>query len=94
MRHEKKTTAAFLWTVAAFLMFAFAALFSACTGSDRGTRIINKKCTKCHSTQRIYAYKRTKAEWQDIIERMKRHGAEIDKEEIGFLVEYLSAKKK
>ena len=94
MIHVKKTTAVFLWTVAAFLMFAFAALFIACTGSDRGTRIINQKCTKCHSTQRIYAYKRTKAEWQDIIERMKRHGAEIDKEEIAFLVEYLSANKK
>ncbi len=94
MIHGKKTNASFLWTVAAFLMFAFTALFTACSGTDKGTRIINKKCTKCHSTKRIYAYKRSKAEWQDIIERMKRHGAEIDHEEIGFLVEYLSAKKK
>ena len=94
MIREMKTKGAFLWTVAMLLILAFAALFTACTATDRGTRIINKKCTRCHSTKRIYAYKRSKEEWQDIIERMKRHGAEIDKEEIAFLVEYLSAKKK
>jgi len=94
MIREKKKKAAFLWTVAIFLLLAFASLFTACTAKDRGTRIINKKCTRCHSTKRVYAYKRGKAEWQDIIDRMKRHGAEISKEEIDFLVKYLSAKKK
>ncbi len=94
MIHTKKIKAVFFWNVVMFLLLAFAASFTACTATDRGSKIINHKCARCHSTKRIYAYKRSKAEWQDIIERMKRHGAKIGKEEIGFLVEYLSAKKK
>jgi len=50
-----------------------------------GVNLIKERCTACHSTDRIYKSRRSQDEWNQIIERMIRHGAELepgDKEKI------------
>ncbi len=65
---------------------------SGCVNGDKGSRLIKARCTSCHSTKRIYAHKRDKTEWLDIIKRMERHGAVLNSNERAFLVDYLSSK--
>ncbi len=40
-------------------------------------KIIRRRCTGCHSTRRIFKKDRTRVEWEKIIDRMVRHGAEL-----------------
>ena len=59
------------------------------------TTLINSKCTSCHYKSRICKKlgKKRKGAWKSTIKRMKRHGAEISKEEQKALVKCLFALK-
>ncbi len=48
------------------------------TGDMSARKLINNKCSICHSTTRIFAEKRSRQEWDAIVDRMIRHGAKLD----------------
>ncbi len=63
-----------------------------CFPKELGERLINKKCTACHTTSRIYKKNRPDEEWDEIIERMIRHGATLSAQEKKTIINYLKNK--
>ena len=59
------------------------------TGSLSARKIIRKKCSVCHTTDRIFKAPRKYPEWNYIIDRMIRHGAVLDPEEEKTIRNYL-----
>jgi len=78
-------------TIMFFTLFVFAVF--ACVRLNENEKLIKKRCTRCHSTKRIYVEKRSKEEWQDIVERMMRHGVRLSQQEKRRIVDYLASKK-
>ncbi|WP_456432790.1 hypothetical protein [Thermosulfuriphilus sp.] len=54
--------------------------------------IIKKRCSLCHTTERIYKAKFSREEWEKTVDRMIRHGAELTSEEREKIVEFLSGR--
>lgn len=52
--------------------------------------IIEEKCTLCHDPQRIVAFVRPKAQWQGVVEAMRRRGSPVTRQEIPAIVSYLA----
>ena len=79
-----------------FLFFLLSGCFclTACDmsgfSSDPRRRLVKQKCSACHSTKRIYKSHRTRVEWGEIIDRMVRHGAQLEDEEKGEILGYLT----
>ncbi len=71
----------FLWCLAGCDLTGFSSLL--------GKRLIKKRCSACHTTKRIYKSRRSMEEWQQIIGRMIRHGAELSKEERTQILDYI-----
>lgn len=78
--------------VLGFLLSVFSILTVGCFQNEPGARFINKKCALCHTTKRIYKSKRTDKEWEEIIERMIRHGAKLSDSEKQEVLNYLKQK--
>lgn len=60
-------------------------LAAGCGPSKKKVPIIEEKCGTCHATDRIYMYRRTKAEWDRAIHGMKNRGlilTEAEEQEI------------
>ena len=55
-------------------------------------RLIGQKCTKCHTTSRIYKKARPDKEWEEIVDRMIRHGASLSAKEKKTILKFLKAK--
>lgn len=70
------------------------AAFSGCpsTGPDKtgAKKIIRRRCTGCHSTRRIFKKRRTRNEWEKVIDRMIRHGAELRPDEKQRIIDLLT----
>ncbi len=70
------------------------AVFSGCSsiGPDKtgAKKIIRRRCTGCHSTRRIFKKRRTRDEWEKVIDRMIRHGAELKPDEKQRIIELLT----
>ncbi len=56
---------------------------------DPAKRLIKKRCSACHTTKRIYQARRSPDEWQKIVARMIRHGAQLNGEEKAQILDYL-----
>ena len=59
------------------------------TGGD-GEKLLNERCTKCHSLDRVKTAQKTQDQWQQIVTRMVGKGANLSNDEQKTLVEYLA----
>ncbi len=60
------------------------------TGDMPARKLIANRCSACHSTKRIFKEKRSKETWDEIIDRMIRHGASLNSKEKEVIKDYLS----
>ena len=55
-----------------------------------GKDVVVKVCTVCHDTARIVSKKWSKAEWNDLVDKMAARGAMASDEEFDAIVTYLA----
>jgi hypothetical protein len=55
-----------------------------------GDRLVESKCSTCHTTERVFSADKTVAEWNSTVDRMERLGLVITDDEQQQIVEYLS----
>lgn len=55
--------------------------------------IIEKRCTVCHSINRVYSGKKSKAEWEITVDRMISYGAQLNQDERETVIKHLSGNK-
>lgn len=60
------------------------------TGDITSRKLIADKCSACHTTRRIFKTHRSSRQWDDIVNRMIRHGAELSPDEAGNIKNYLA----
>jgi quinohemoprotein amine dehydrogenase len=53
--------------------------------------LLNDRCTKCHTLDRIHNAHKDEAGWKTTTDRMISHGAKINADEQAALVKYLAA---
>jgi cytochrome c5 len=59
------------------------------TGGD-GEALLNDRCTKCHSLDRVTSAKKSAADWETTVARMVGKGAKLTSEEQKAVVDYLA----
>jgi len=59
-------------------------------GDLGGEELLEARCTRCHSLDRVKTASKTQAEWEATVERMRGKGAELTDEEADILSEYLA----
>jgi len=55
-----------------------------------GKELVMNVCSQCHDLARITSQKRTKAEWNDTVDKMAARGAKASDEEFETIVTYLT----
>jgi cytochrome c5 len=55
-----------------------------------GEALLNDRCTKCHSLERVTSAKKSASDWQKTVTRMVGNGAILTSEEQKVLVDYLA----
>ena len=55
-----------------------------------GEALMNERCTKCHSLDRVTSAKKSAADWETTVSRMVGKGAKLTSEEQQVLVDYLA----
>jgi thiosulfate/3-mercaptopyruvate sulfurtransferase len=60
--------------------------------SPEGEELVKKRCTVCHSLDRIYKTKKDKAAWENTVDRMIRKGAQLNEAERQAVIDYLSSR--
>jgi len=60
------------------------------SGAD-GAALLQARCTACHSLDRVTQARKTLAEWETIVRRMKGKGANLNDQEVQALAQYLAA---
>lgn len=53
-------------------------------------RLVEVKCSMCHSLDRVYATDQDRDGWSQIIDRMKRNGLVITDEEYNAIIDFLA----
>jgi cytochrome c5 len=53
--------------------------------------LVEGGCALCHGLDRVVATKRTKAEWQNIVDRMVFFGSPVSGDQVASVVDYLAA---
>ncbi len=56
-----------------------------------GKALMNERCGGCHSTERVQTAKKSKADWETTVARMKGKGAKLSDAETAALVDFLAA---
>jgi competence ComEA-like helix-hairpin-helix protein len=56
---------------------------------DRGAETFNAVCSKCHTPERILATRRTRTQWEEILDKMSKIGAQITDDNYDTLMDYL-----
>jgi len=56
-----------------------------------GKALMNERCTGCHGLERIQTVKKSKAEWETTVARMKAKGTKLNDAETAALVDFLAA---
>lgn len=56
---------------------------------DPGEATFTATCSKCHTPERILAARRTKTDWEGILEKMTKLGAPVTDENYDTLMDYL-----
>jgi hypothetical protein len=90
--------------IAVSLVVLLSTLLEACGGGDSqqgggqgspttldGKTLVEERCTQCHSLDRATSAHKTKEEWTTTVERMVGKGANLNSEEQGIVIDYLSA---
>ncbi|MGA2525749.1 MAG: hypothetical protein ABSF79_03935 [Smithellaceae bacterium] len=52
--------------------------------------LVDKECSKCHNTKRIYSANKKAGEWEKTVDRMIKKGAKIKPEEKDAVMKYLN----
>lgn len=60
-------------------------------GETNAEKLLETRCTLCHTLERVAKEKADRSGWEKIVERMKGHGAKLDDDEREVLVDYLTA---
>ena len=55
-----------------------------------GKELVMRVCTQCHDTARIVSKKKTKDEWNELVDSMAARGAKASDEEFDTIVNYLA----
>jgi cytochrome c5 len=55
-----------------------------------GKELVMTVCTQCHDTARIVTKKKTKEEWNELVDSMAARGAKASDEEFETIVAYLA----
>ena len=58
--------------------------------ADAGKMMLEGYCTSCHDLDVVTAITATPTEWQELVDRMNRKGADIPAKDIPVLVQYLA----
>lgn len=56
---------------------------------DKGAETFNAACSKCHTPERILAARRTRPEWEEILDKMTKLGAQVTDENYDTLMDYV-----
>ncbi len=80
------------------LMLAFAGVIAVAvsggsSAQNDGERIVNEVCSGCHNpkVRPIEKMHKTRAEWAEAVDRMIGYGADVPKDKIPQLLDYLAA---
>jgi len=97
-----KTSSSFLMTTLGATFLAFTALTTASTGQaggqqpasgspaeDPANELFIQTCNRCHDAARITALRRTKTEWEEVINKMIERGATGSEEDFMTVFGYL-----
>jgi hypothetical protein len=52
--------------------------------------MLQDRCTRCHTLDRVQTASKSLAQWQITVERMRAKGAELTDDEVQVLIEYLA----
>jgi cytochrome c5 len=55
-----------------------------------GEEMLQDRCTRCHTLDRVQTASKSLAQWQITVERMRAKGAELTDDEVQVLIEYLA----
>jgi cytochrome c5 len=55
-----------------------------------GEKLVNARCTVCHTLDRVTKRKETREGWEKIVDQMIKNGAILDEGERDFVVDYLT----
>jgi uncharacterized membrane protein len=75
------------------LILIFAIISIALAENISPKDIIEKRCSVCHSTNRVYDAKKSKADWESTVARMISYGAQLNQDEREAVINYLSENK-
>lgn len=59
---------------------------------DAGREIIETKCSRCHTLDRVRQADKDRAEWATTIDRMQRNGLVITDEEVEQVLDYFESR--
>jgi len=82
---------AVIFTMVLGLVF-FLGLTLQAAGKEEGERILQQRCSVCHTLTRVYEAEKDREGWEYYVERMIRMGARVTPEENPVLVDYLTEK--
>ncbi len=87
--HPGRTFFVILITLTALLLAGCSSKPSA-EDIAKGKELTYSRCTTCHSSENFEHHRYSRAEWQSIIQRMMKHGAQYTPEEQGLIADFLS----
>lgn len=76
--------------VAGIFFLATGWCLAAAVSGSSGETLFENNCGKCHKIDRPKAKKKTRAEWETTVLRMKKNGAEITDAEAKLIIDYLA----
>lgn len=56
---------------------------------SEGETLLQERCTVCHSLDRVYPKAYDAGEWEEVVDRMIDHGAELNPQEKEILLDHL-----
>ncbi len=77
-----------LGLITAFVLFAIMTITR--ETKERGTDILEARCSGCHSVDKSKSQKKTREQWETLVTQMIKIGAELTPKEKKILVDYLS----
>jgi len=82
-------------SVISVLILSFVFLFGFnlhAADEEEGKRIMERRCSVCHTLTRVYEAEKDREGWEYYVERMIRMGARVTSEEKPVLIDYLTEK--
>ena len=79
------------WLLALILVALLVTFVVAACGTPSGEKLVEEKCTRCHTETVIEVSSKPAYEWFNTVYRMKKLGAAIDAGQADAIVEYLAS---